>query len=48
VQLSAQEPGIYDKRHPDYAGRDKRDLAWEKFSHEMNESVMCLYVYIYI
>jgi hypothetical protein len=27
VQLIEQKPGIYDKRHPDYARRDKMDLA---------------------
>jgi hypothetical protein len=27
VQLIEKEPGIYDKRHPDYARRDKVDLA---------------------
>jgi hypothetical protein len=31
VQLIEQEPGIYDKRHPDYARRDR-------ISHEMEES----------
>jgi hypothetical protein len=31
VQLIEKEPGIYDKHHPDYARRDKVDLAWEKF-----------------
>jgi hypothetical protein len=30
VQLIEQEPGIYDKCHPDYARQDKTDLAWEK------------------
>jgi hypothetical protein len=30
VQLIEQVPGIYDKRHPDYARRDKVDLAWGK------------------
>jgi hypothetical protein len=29
---------------PDYARRDK-DLAWDKISHEMKESGMCIYVY---
>jgi hypothetical protein len=48
VQLIEQKPGIYDKRHPDYARRDKVDLAWEKISHEMKESGMCVYVYMYI
>jgi hypothetical protein len=47
VQLIEKEPGIYDKRHLDYARRDKVDLAWEKISHEMKESGMCVYVYIY-
>jgi hypothetical protein len=32
VQLTEQEPGIYDKRHPDYARQDKTDLAWERIS----------------
>jgi hypothetical protein len=31
MQLTGQEPGIYDKRHPDYAGQDKTDLALKKF-----------------
>jgi hypothetical protein len=35
VQLFEQEPGIYDKRHPDYARRDKVVLAWERISHKM-------------
>jgi hypothetical protein len=30
VQLIEQELGIYDKRNPDYARRDKVDLAWKK------------------
>jgi hypothetical protein len=38
VQLIEQEPGIYDKRDPDYARRDKIDIAWERISHE-KESV---------
>jgi hypothetical protein len=29
VQLIEQEPGICNKRHPDYARRDKVDWAWE-------------------
>jgi hypothetical protein len=33
VRLIEQELGIYDKRQPDYARRDKIDLAWgKKFS----------------
>jgi hypothetical protein len=46
VQLIEQEPGIYDKHHPDYARQDRIDLAWEKISHEMTESGMCIYIYI--
>jgi hypothetical protein len=34
VQLTEQEPGIYDKRHPGYARQVKIDLAWERISHE--------------
>jgi hypothetical protein len=37
VQFFEQEPGIYGKRHPDYARRDKTDLAWERISHETKE-----------
>jgi hypothetical protein len=48
VRLIEQEPGIYDKRHPDYAMWDKIDLAWERISQEMKKSVMCVCVYIYI
>jgi hypothetical protein len=38
VQLIEQEPGIYDKRHPDYARWDKIDLACERISREMKVS----------
>jgi hypothetical protein len=38
VQLIEQEPGIYDKRHADYARQAKIDLAWERISHETKES----------
>jgi hypothetical protein len=38
VQLTEQEPGIYDKRHSDYARQDKIDLTWEGISHETKES----------
>jgi hypothetical protein len=34
-------------RHEDYARRDKIDLAWERISHKMEESGMCVYVYMY-
>jgi hypothetical protein len=30
VQLIEQEPGIYDKCHPDYTRLDKIDLGWER------------------
>jgi hypothetical protein len=46
VQLIEQEPSICDKRHPDYARRDKINLAWERISHDMKESGMCVNVYI--
>jgi hypothetical protein len=39
VQLIEQEPGLYDKRHPNYARRDKIDLAWERIFLEMKESI---------
>jgi hypothetical protein len=38
VQLIEQEPGMYDKRHSDYARQDQIDLAWERFFHETKES----------
>jgi hypothetical protein len=38
VQLTEQEPGIYDKCYADYGRRDKIYLAWERISHEMKES----------
>jgi hypothetical protein len=44
VQLIEQEPGIYDKHHPDYDRQYKIDLAWERISHEMKESGMCIRV----
>jgi hypothetical protein len=34
VHLTEQEPGIYDKRHPDYARQDKTDFAWESISDD--------------
>jgi hypothetical protein len=39
VQLTEQETGIYvyDKRHSDYARRDKIDLAWKRISRETKE-----------
>jgi hypothetical protein len=44
MQLIEQEPGIYDKRHPYYARRDKIDLSWGKVSHEMTESGVYVYI----
>jgi hypothetical protein len=38
VHLIEQDPGIYDKRHPDYARLYKIVLAWERISHETKES----------
>jgi hypothetical protein len=46
VQLIEQEPGIYDERHADYVRRDKIDLVWERISHEMKESGVCVYACI--
>jgi hypothetical protein len=45
VQLTEQKPGIYDKCHSDYGRWDRRDLAWERISHEM-ESEMYIYFII--
>jgi hypothetical protein len=50
VQLTEQEPGIYDKSYPDYARQDKTDLTWEKISHEMESGICvraCACVHIY-
>jgi hypothetical protein len=38
VQLIEQQPGIYDKHHPDYTRQDKIDLAWERISHDIKEA----------
>jgi hypothetical protein len=38
VHLIEQNPGIYDKRHPDCARQGKIHLAWESISHETKES----------
>jgi hypothetical protein len=48
VQLNEQESGTYDKCHPDYARRDKIDLAWERISRAMKKSDICVNVCIYI
>jgi hypothetical protein len=37
AQLIEQDSDIYYKRHADYAGQDKRDLASERISHETKE-----------
>jgi hypothetical protein len=47
VQLIEQEPAMYDKRNADCARWDKIDLAWERISRRMEESSMCVYVYMY-
>jgi hypothetical protein len=38
VQLTEQEPGMYDRCHADYVRKDTIDLAWERISHETKES----------
>jgi hypothetical protein len=38
VQLTEQEPGIYDKCDADFGRQDKIDLAWDRISHEIKES----------
>ena len=38
VKLIEQEPGLYDKSHPDYGRREKMDLVWEGIAREMKES----------
>jgi hypothetical protein len=50
VQLIEQEPAIYmyDKRHADYARRDKLDLAWEKEFPIGWRSLVCVYTYTYM
>jgi hypothetical protein len=42
MQLTDQEPVIYDNCHADYARQDKIDLIWERISHETKESVSWL------
>lgn len=48
VHLIEQKSGIYDKRHPDYARRDKVDLAWEKILMNLRNLVCVYTLYIYI
>jgi hypothetical protein len=38
LKLIEQEPGLYDKSHPDYGRRDKMDLVWKGIACEMKES----------
>jgi hypothetical protein len=38
VDSFEQEPGIYDKSHPDYARQDNINLALERIPHETKES----------
>jgi hypothetical protein len=38
VQLIEQEPGIYDKRHPDYARQGKINFPCERISYATKES----------
>jgi hypothetical protein len=40
VQLIEQEPGVYDKRHPDYARQNKIDCAWKRIPHETESGSM--------
>lgn len=44
VKLIEQEPGLYDKGHPDYGRREKMDLVWEGIACEMKESGMYIYI----
>jgi hypothetical protein len=37
VQLTEQEPCIYDKCSPDYSRRDKTDLSWCGIAQEMKD-----------
>jgi hypothetical protein len=37
IQLTDQEPSLYEKSHPDYTSRDKVDLARERVSHDKRE-----------
>jgi hypothetical protein len=37
VQLTEQQPGLYDKSHPDYGRTHKVDLAWEGILREMKD-----------
>jgi uncharacterized protein YcgI (DUF1989 family) len=41
IQLTEQEPGVYDKCHTDYARQDKTDLAWKIIFYEIKESGSC-------
>jgi hypothetical protein len=43
VQLTEQQPGLYDKSHPDYGRTDKVDLACDGISHEMKDPGMHIF-----
>jgi hypothetical protein len=43
VQFTEQEQGLYDHSHPDYARRDKLDLACEKILHEITQPGMYIF-----
>jgi hypothetical protein len=43
VQLTEQEPGLYDKSHPDYGRTDKIDFLWEGISREMKDPGMHIF-----
>jgi len=51
VKLVKQEPGLYDKSHPDYGRRDKTELVWAGIAREMKESgtyifyILCCFSY---
>jgi hypothetical protein len=46
AQCTEQKQGLYDHSHPDYARRDKLDLAWEKISHQITEPGIYIYFLI--
>jgi hypothetical protein len=43
VELFEQEPGLYDKSHPDCGRTDQVDLAWEGISCEMKDPGMHIF-----
>jgi hypothetical protein len=44
VQLIEQEPGIYDRCHPDYSRQQEVDSSWVRILHGMKESDVCVCV----